>query len=99
MPVLRGFTLKTPNARSSMRCAAAQGAFQRFEDGFHGLFGFGATDVGLAYHGVYDIELDHTGLRRSRGPMLLGAAQVVKTCSPRNKTLYLFKSTTLSKSV
>src|SRR5208283_5476222 len=50
----------------------AQGALQRFKDRFHGLFRFGATDVGLAYHRVYNIELDHAGLRSATWPDAIG---------------------------
>jgi hypothetical protein len=42
---------------------APHGVLERFKDGFDGLFGLGTADVCLRYHTVYDIELDHAGLR------------------------------------
>ena len=59
--------------------AAAEGLLEGFEDGFDGLLGLGAADVRRGDDGVYDVQLDHTSLRRIRGQMLEGAAWVVKT--------------------
>jgi hypothetical protein len=43
--------------------AATERALQRFEDGFYGLLRFGAADVGLCHHSIYDVELDHNRLQ------------------------------------
>ena len=59
--------------------AAAEGLLERFENGFDGLLGLGAADVRRGDDGVYDVQLNHTSLRRIRGQMLEGAAWVVKT--------------------
>src|SRR5882724_6248362 len=59
--------------------AAAEGLLEGFEDGFDGLLGFGAADVRRGDDSVYDVQLNHTSLRRIRGQMLEGAAWVVKT--------------------
>ena len=59
--------------------AAAKGLLERFENGFDGLLGLGAADVRRGDDGVYDVQLDHTSLRRIRGQMLEGATWVVKT--------------------
>jgi hypothetical protein len=59
--------------------AAAEGLLERFEHGFDGLLGFGTADVSRGDDGVYDVQLDHTSLRRIRGQMLEGGARVVKT--------------------
>jgi hypothetical protein len=42
---------------------ASHGVFEGFEDGFDGLFGLGTADVCLRNHSVYDIKLNHAGLR------------------------------------
>jgi hypothetical protein len=42
---------------------APHSVFEGFEDSFDGLFGFGTADVCLRNHSVYDIKLDHAGLR------------------------------------
>ena len=54
MPVLRGFTLKTPKRRSSMRSPAAERVLHGLENGLDGLLGFGPGDIGFLYDGVYD---------------------------------------------
>jgi hypothetical protein len=59
--------------------AAAEGLLERFENGFDGLLSLGAADVRRGDDGVYDVQLDHTSLRRIRGQMLEGATWVVKT--------------------
>jgi len=59
--------------------AAAEGLFERLENGFDGLLGLSAADTRLGDDGVYDVQLNHTSLRRFRGQMLEGAAWVVKT--------------------
>ena len=59
--------------------AAAESLLERFENGFDGLLGLGAADVRRGDDGVYDVQLDHTSLRRIRGQMLEGATWVVKT--------------------
>jgi hypothetical protein len=59
--------------------AAAESLLERFENGFDGLLGLGAANVRRGDDGVYDVQLDHTSLRRIRGQMLEGAAWVVKT--------------------
>ena len=59
--------------------AAAEGLLERFENGFDGLLGLGAADVRRGDDGVYDVQLNHTSLRRIRGQMLEGATWVVKT--------------------
>jgi hypothetical protein len=59
--------------------SAAEGLLERFENGFDGLLGFGTADVSRGDDGVYDVQLDHTSLRRIRGQMLEGGARVVKT--------------------
>ena len=46
--------------------AAAEGLLEGFEDGFDGLLGFGAADVRRGDDGIYDIQLNHTSLRRFR---------------------------------
>jgi len=42
--------------------AAAHGVLQGLKDGLHGLFRFGAADVGLRYDSIYDVQLNHTDL-------------------------------------
>jgi len=42
--------------------AAAERLLERFEDGFNGLFRFGAADICRGYHGVYNVQLDHASL-------------------------------------
>ena len=59
--------------------AAAEGLLERFENGFGGLLSLGAADVRRGDDGVYDVQLNHTSLRRIRGQMLEGATWVVKT--------------------
>jgi len=59
--------------------AAAESLLERFENGFDGLLGLGAANVRRGDDGVYDVQLDHTSLRRIRGQMLEGATWVVKT--------------------
>ena len=41
---------------------ATKRGFERFENGFDGLFRLGATDICLRDDGVHDIQLDHTTL-------------------------------------
>ena len=60
---------------------AAEGALERLKDGFDGLLRFGAADVRLRDHCVYDVELDHDRPPRIRGPMLEATARVVKAGS------------------
>src|SRR5262252_2799108 len=60
---------------------AAEGALERLKDGFDGLLRFGAADVRLCDHCVYDVELDHNRPPRIRGPMLEATARVVKAGS------------------
>jgi len=50
MPVFRGLTLKT---------------LEGLKDGFDGLLRFGAADVRLGDHCVYDVQLDHNRLQES----------------------------------
>jgi hypothetical protein len=59
--------------------ATAESLLERFENSFDGLLGLGAADTRLGDDSVYDVQLDHTSLRRFRGQMLEGAAWVVKT--------------------
>jgi len=59
--------------------AAAKGLLERFENGFDGLLGLSTADTRRGDDGVYDVQLNHTSLRRFRGQMLEGAAWVVKT--------------------
>src|SRR6266850_4721437 len=59
--------------------AAAKGLLKRFENGFDGLLGLGTADTRRGDDGVYNVQLNHTSLRRFRGQMLEGAAWVVKT--------------------
>src|SRR6267142_2415342 len=56
--------------------AAAEGLLEGFEDGFDRLLGLGAADVRRGDDGIYDVQLNHTSLRRIRGQMLEGAAWV-----------------------
>jgi hypothetical protein len=42
---------------------AAHGILEGFKDGFDGLFGLGTANICFANHSVYDVELDHAGLR------------------------------------
>jgi len=59
--------------------AAAKGLLERFKNGFDGLLGLGTADTRRGDDGVYNVQLNHTSLRRFRGQMLEGAAWVVKT--------------------
>ena len=47
--------------------AAAESLLQGFENSLDGLLGLGAADVRRGDYGIYDVELDHTILRRFRG--------------------------------
>ena len=58
--------------------AAAESLLKGFEDGFHGLLGFGAADESLGDNRIDDVQLDHTRLL-VLWQMLEGAPQVVKT--------------------
>src|SRR5271168_4564911 len=58
--------------------AAAEGHFERLEDGLDSLLRFGAADIRRGHDGVYNVQLDHTGLRLIRGQMLECGPQVVK---------------------
>ena len=73
--------LDAENAKSAEldALAAAEGLLERFENGFDGLLGLSAADVRRGDDGVYDVQLNHTSLRRIRGQMLEGATWVVKT--------------------
>src|SRR6267143_193809 len=76
---LAGLDAENAKAAELDALAAAEGPLEGFEDGFDGLLGFGAADVRRGDDGVYDVQLNHTSLRRIRGQMLEGAAWVVKT--------------------
>jgi hypothetical protein len=58
--------------------AAAESLFQRIENGFDGLLGFGAADESLRDNRIHDVQLDHTRLLL-QWQMLEGEAWVVKT--------------------
>jgi hypothetical protein len=58
--------------------AAAESLLERFENGFDGLFGFGAADESLGHNRIHDVQLNHTRLLLPR-QMLEAAPQVVKT--------------------
>jgi hypothetical protein len=76
---LAGLDAEDAEAAELNTLAAAEGLLERFEHGFDGLLGLGTADVGRGDDGIYDVQLDHTSLRRIRGQMLEGAARVVKT--------------------
>jgi hypothetical protein len=78
---LSGFDAEDAELAKFDALAAAECAFERLKDGFDGLLCFGAADVGLRDHSVYDVKLDHNRPPENRGPMLEATAQVVKTCS------------------
>jgi hypothetical protein len=78
---LSGFDAEDAELAKFDALAAAEGAFERLKDSFDGLLCFGAADVGLRNHSVYDVKLDHNRPPGNRGPMLEATAQVVKTCS------------------
>src|ERR1700682_230560 len=70
---------ENPKAAELDALAAGEGLLKGFENGFDGLLGLGAAYVRGGDDGVYDVQLDHTSLRRIRGQMLEGATWVVKT--------------------
>jgi hypothetical protein len=76
---LAGLDAEDAEAAEFDALAAAEGLLERLEHGFDGLLRLGAADVRGGDDGVYDVQLDHTSLRRIRGQMLEGAAWVVKT--------------------
>jgi hypothetical protein len=78
---LSGFDAEDAELAKFDALPSAEGAFERLKDSFDGLLCFGAADVGLRDHSVYDVELDHNRPPGNRGPMLEATAQVVKTCS------------------
>src|ERR1700683_922577 len=54
-----GLDVENAKAAEFDTFAAPEGVLHRFEDGFDGMLGLGSGDIGLGYHGIYDIELDH----------------------------------------
>jgi hypothetical protein len=58
--------------------SAAESLFERIENRFDGLLGFGAADESLGHNRIHDVQLDHTRLLL-REQMLEGEARVVKT--------------------
>src|SRR5580704_5874641 len=42
--------------------AFAERVLHRFKDGFNGLFRLGPAHAGLVYHGIYNVQLNHTSL-------------------------------------
>ena len=76
--------LDTENAEAAEFDALtlAESGLERLEDGLHGLLRLGAADIRRGHDGVYDVQLNHTGLQPIRGQMLLGAPQVVKDAMP-----------------
>ena len=64
---LAGLDAKDAEAAEFNALAAAESLLERFENGFDGLLGLGAADVRGGDDGVYDVQLDHTSLRRIRG--------------------------------
>jgi hypothetical protein len=79
---LAGLDAEDAEAAEFDTLAAAEGHFERFEDGLDGLFGFGTTDIRGGHDGVHDVQLDHTGLPLIRGQMLECVPQVVKDQTP-----------------
>ena len=63
MPVLRGFTLNTPNRRSSMRCPRPRAFFSVFEHRLNRFLGLRASHARLGDYRIHDVELDHSCLR------------------------------------
>ena len=78
MPVLRGFTLKTPKRRSSMRSPRPSAFFIASKTVSTACSAFDAGMLVFVHHGVDDIELDHTKPPLLAKPMLDSGLQVVK---------------------
>ena len=75
---LAGLDAEDAEAAEFNALAAAEGHFERLEDGLDSLLRFGAADIRRGHDGVYNVQLDHTGLRLIRGQMLECGPQVVK---------------------
>ena len=60
---LAGFDAEDAEAAQLDALAAAKGLLERFENGFDGLLGFGAADVGGGDDRIYEIQLNHFILR------------------------------------
>src|SRR5277367_563709 len=75
---LARFDAEHPKAAKFDALAAAQCHLERLKNRLHGLLRFGAAHVCCGHHGIYDVQLDHTGLPPIRWQMLEGAPRVVK---------------------
>ncbi len=68
-----------PEAAQLNSFSLAKGSLHGFKDGLDGLLRFGPGYTGLVYHGVHNVELDHTSLPLpQRQAMLDTQLRVVK---------------------
>ena len=75
---LAGLDAEDAEAAQFDALAAAERHLERLENRLDSLLRFGAAHVRGGHHGIYDVQLNHTGLPPIRWQMLECAPRVVK---------------------